>query len=140
MCELTWRSPAAQKQAGYSGSYVTDSQHKLSNTYFKVLLSNTWKAQKSAAGKPEFRAAAPSGAKTPNTKIQTEQGAQSYVYMTPTDLVIREDPALAAIAKEYAGDEARFVKDFAAAWTKAMNADRFQGPVGNVCYAPGANV
>ena len=26
-----------------------------------------------------------------------------------------------------------YAKDFAEAWTKLMNADRFQGPLGNVC-------
>jgi len=49
------------------------------------------------------------------------------------DMVIKRDPELAAIAKEYAGNNVLFVKDFASAWTKVMNADRFKGPMGNDC-------
>jgi catalase (peroxidase I) len=44
-----------------------------------------------------------------------------------------QDPKLSAIAKEYAADNAKFLKAFAAAWTKLMNADRFKGPAGSVC-------
>lgn len=54
-------------------------------------------------------------------------------YMTSEDMVIRNDPELAAIAKQYAADFELFVQDFAAAWTKVMNADRFRGPTGNEC-------
>jgi catalase (peroxidase I) len=46
--------------------------------------------------------------------------------MMPTDLALRWDPSLAAIAQDYAADNRLFLKNFAAAWTKLMNADRFE--------------
>ncbi len=46
---------------------------------------------------------------------------------TRADLVFGSNSRLRAYAEHYAQDdnEAKFVKDFAAAWTKVMNADRF---------------
>ena len=46
---------------------------------------------------------------------------------TRADLVFGSNSQLRAIAEVYASDDAkdRFVKDFAAAWTKVMNLDRF---------------
>lgn len=42
-------------------------------------------------------------------------------------------PELRYYADYYAADGDEYAKDFAAAWTKLMNADRFDGPLGNVC-------
>ncbi|CAN5191982.1 hypothetical protein BH24PSE1_BH24PSE1_09700 [soil metagenome] len=46
---------------------------------------------------------------------------------TRTDLVFGSNSQLRALSEVYASDDAgeKFVKDFAAAWTKVMNADRF---------------
>ena len=46
---------------------------------------------------------------------------------TPTDLVFGSSSELRAIAEVYASDDAKekFIKDFVKAWTKVMNADRF---------------
>jgi len=46
---------------------------------------------------------------------------------TPVDLIFGSNSELRAIAEVYAGDDAKhkFVTDFVAAWTKVMNADRF---------------
>jgi catalase-peroxidase len=43
------------------------------------------------------------------------------------DLVFGSNSELRAVAEVYAADDARekFVSDFVAAWTKVMNADRF---------------
>lgn len=49
------------------------------------------------------------------------------------DLVLKDDPEFAAIAKEYAADNTKFLQEFKSAWTKVMNADRFKGPAGSVC-------
>jgi catalase-peroxidase len=49
---------------------------------------------------------------------------------TRTDLIFGSNSQLRAIAEVYAekGCEAKFVRDFIAAWTKVMNADRFDLP------------
>ncbi|QCI95000.1 catalase/peroxidase HPI [Novosphingobium sp. EMRT-2] len=46
---------------------------------------------------------------------------------TPVDLIFGSNSELRAVSEAYASDDAReqFVKDFAAAWAKVMNADRF---------------
>jgi catalase-peroxidase len=46
---------------------------------------------------------------------------------TRVDLIFGSNSQLRAIAEVYAADDAkeRFVRDFAAAWTKVMNLDRF---------------
>jgi catalase-peroxidase len=46
---------------------------------------------------------------------------------TRVDLVFGSNSQLRALAEVYASDgaEASFVRDFAAAWTSVMNADRF---------------
>ena len=53
-------------------------------------------------------------------------GAQKYT-ATRTDLVFGSNSQLRAQAEVYAqsGSEEKFVHDFIAAWTKVMNADRF---------------
>jgi catalase-peroxidase len=47
---------------------------------------------------------------------------------TPVDLVFGSNAELRAVSEVYASDDAKqkFVTDFVAAWTKVMNADRFQ--------------
>ncbi|MEH6660160.1 MAG: peroxidase family protein, partial [Parasphingorhabdus sp.] len=46
---------------------------------------------------------------------------------TPVDLIFGSNSELRAVSEVYASDDAdqQFVEDFAAAWTKVMNADRF---------------
>ena len=46
---------------------------------------------------------------------------------TRTDLVFGSNSQLRALSEVYAADDAadKFVADFVAAWTKVMNADRF---------------
>ena len=46
---------------------------------------------------------------------------------TPVDLIFGSNSELRAVAEVYASDDAdqQFVEDFAAAWAKVMNADRF---------------
>ena len=46
---------------------------------------------------------------------------------TPVDLIFGSNSELRAVAEVYAANDAKekFVKDFANAWTKVMNLDRF---------------
>lgn len=62
------------------------------------------------------------------------------LYMTAADLAIKQHDSWKAIAEGYAANEAKFLKDFSAAWTKVMDADRFQGPAGSECSQPGAQL
>ncbi|WP_209425062.1 catalase/peroxidase HPI [Pararhodobacter sp. SW119] len=60
-------------------------------------------------------------------EIVDRKTGQAKWTATRVDLVFGSNAVLRAYAEVYAQDDAqeRFVKDFAAAWTKVMNADRF---------------
>lgn len=62
------------------------------------------------------------------------------LYMTASDLAIRQHDPWKAIAESYAADNSKFTRHFAAAWTKVMNADRFKGPAGSMCDESGAQL
>ena len=66
--------------------------------------------QNSTAGMAEYSAVDQSGTK---------------MYMTPADLAMRAAPTMRAVMQQYAADEGLFKREFVAAWTKVMNADRF---------------
>jgi hypothetical protein len=107
--------PAALAQAqGYSGTWDT-TPAKMDNTYYKLLLNTAWRGAKAPSGGAEY--ASPT----------------SGLVMTAEDLVIKNTPALAAIAREYALDNGKWLADFGRAWNKLMTADRFTGPAANAC-------
>jgi len=58
------------------------------------------------------------------------------LYLFKSDLLILFDAPLYAIAMDLAADPELFRTEWHAAWTKLMNADRFDGPAGNLCNAP----
>jgi catalase-peroxidase len=109
------RSAADQMSIGYSGSYNDTSA--LSNSFFNVLLKNTWAMQMSSSNKVEYKAT----------------GATAYV--TPQDIALIYNPIYLAIVQEYAANNTLFLEDFAATWTALVNMDRFSGPTGNLCSA-----
>lgn len=86
----------------------------LSNDFFVNLLdmSTQWSKSSKAEGIYEGRDRA-------NGKMKWTA--------TPVDLIFGSNSELRAIAEVYASDDAKhkFVTDFVAAWTKVMNADRF---------------
>jgi len=65
-------------------------------------------------------------------------GKQEKWRATRTDLVFGSNSQLRATAEVYAekGNEEKFVRDFVAAWTKVMNADRFDLPQGKKSKEP----
>jgi catalase-peroxidase len=104
-------------QTNYDNSQLgmfAESKDKLSNEYFIKLLEmgTTWKARDDKNEIFEGR-----DSKTNNLKWTA----------TRADLIFGSNSELRAIAEVYASADAsdKFVKDFAAAWTKVMNLDRF---------------
>lgn len=111
------RSPTQQKRLGYSGSYVSDPS-TLTNEFYKLLLSEEWVPVQDGA---EF-------------VVSTEYTAVGKdIYITGADLVLTKDPRYREIVKEFADDEALFKETLVDSWTRLMNADRFDGPAGNLC-------
>ncbi len=86
----------------------------LSNDYFVNLLDMSTKWTKSATVEGLYEGA---DRKTGQVKWTA----------TPVDLVVGSQSELRAVAEVYGArdGQARFVKDFVAAWTKVMNLDRF---------------
>jgi len=101
--------------ANYGGSkhgVFTDKVGTLSNDFFVNLtdMANRW---------------VPRGVNAYDI-VDRKSGAVKWT-ATRADLVFGSNSILRAYAEVYAQDDAKekFVKDFVAAWTKVMNADRF---------------
>ncbi len=102
--------------ANYDGSKLgvfTDTPGALTNDFFANLLDydTTWTPATEDATTFEGR---------------TGDGQVKWTG-SRVDLVFGSNSELRAVAEVYASDDARekFVQDFVAAWTKVMNADRF---------------
>lgn len=99
------RSVVQLEMKGFNGSYTTDPS-ELSNNYFKILLNNDW---------------------VKDSKVGQYKSVNGSLYMLDSDLVIKADSTLAAIAQEFAGNNTLFLEEFKSAWTKLLNADRYDG-------------
>ena len=87
----------------------------LSNTLYKVLLTNTWE-------------------EVPGSNGGEYQSVENpALYALATDLALIWDPEFKAQSTLYAQDNELFLEEFGYAWTALMNADRFDGPFGNEC-------
>jgi len=90
--------------------------------YFETILSEQWEEnQVRETGKTQYKVVG------------------KDLFALRTDLLIRFDPELASHAQDFASDNALFLDTFAAAWTKVMNQDRFDGPTGNICDRAGCD-
>ncbi|WP_046079440.1 catalase/peroxidase HPI [Halomonas sp. HG01] len=102
---------------GSKHGVFTDREGQLSNDFFVNLtdMANHWKP----AGKGLY-------------EIRDRKSDQVKWTATRIDLVFGSNSVLRSYAEVYAQDdnEAKFVKDFVAAWTKVMNADRFDLELG----------
>ncbi len=99
---------------GTSHGVLTDRKGQLTNDFFRNLLdmSTEWVAQSDREDVFDGKDRASGEVKWTGTRV---------------DLVFGSNSQLRALAEVYAQDdaEAKFVADFVAAWTKVMNADRF---------------
>ena len=123
------RSAVLQAFRGYNGSWGIGKEiSTLTNSYFSVLLDNDWELVPHRGGRgmvetdPEYFSVSKGG-----------EREQPVRYVMHSDLAILHDPILRAIAMEFASDEDAFLAAFTSGWNKLMNADRFDGPDGNLC-------
>ena len=95
---------------------LTDRPGQLTNDFFRNLLDmqTAWQ-QVESGGDEEF------------VGSDRESGEHKWT-ATRTDLVFGSNSQLRALSEVYAADDAadKFVRDFVAAWTKVMDADRFE--------------
>lgn len=109
------RSSSIESTLGCIGGLVPDAS-LVSNDYFKLLLNQTWTA-------------------SPTVPDVFVSSAISGVALR-TDLNLKWHPDWLAIVEEMASDNKLFLIEFASAWTKLMNIDRFDGPAENICNQP----
>ena len=124
------RSAAYMKGLGYTGSWSTNPSI-LDNTYFDVLLNLDYLPVGSSQQPHLGR-----GLVKPPTILEEYKATDANVYMTGFDMAIRYNPILRAIAQNYLSNNDMFMHHFKEGWTKLMNADRFDGPYGNLCHDP----
>jgi len=98
--------------------FKSNIDHRLSNRFFAILKSKNWTKHTT---------------QTSTFKKRVYKSIDGQTLMFSTDIMFHDDPELKGIAEEYVYDNERFLDDFAAAWTKIANADRFDGPYGNLC-------
>mmetsp|Transcript_48607 Transcript_48607/g.122316 ORF Transcript_48607/g.122316 Transcript_48607/m.122316 type:complete len:301 (+) Transcript_48607:3-905(+) len=93
---------------------ATSNPAQLTNDFFMSLISNDW--QKTTVNSQVLY-------KATNADIFTQQPNLALIW----------DAEYLALVQEFASSEDRFQSEFASVWTMIMNADRFDGPTGNVC-------
>lgn len=94
-------------RSGFEGPWTTNPT-VFSNSFFTTLLDNEWEETTSPAGKRQY------------TDVKTRQ-----LTMLHTDLQFKLDANFKKHVISYATDNNKFMDDFAAAWIKLVNADRF---------------
>jgi len=98
---------AHASKSGFEGPW-THEPTTLSNEFFKVLWNNDWVETLS-----------------PMNRTQFTDKATGTLMMLHTDLEFKTDPEFKSFVEQYKEDNALFLADFAAAWEKLINADRF---------------
>jgi catalase-peroxidase len=99
---------------GSSAGVLTQTPGQLNNAFFVNLLDMKYQWAKSASTEGLYEG--------------KDRATGKVVFTaTPVDLVFGSNSELRAVAEVYASDDAKekFIRDFDAAWTKVMNADRF---------------
>lgn len=118
------RSVEYMKLLGYSGSYTTVTE-QLNNEFFSTLLNEEWTVVEGTSDLPF-------GSEYTN--------ADGTKFITERDFALLLEPAFLAALFEFAASEFLFLREFEAAWTQLMDADRFDGPVGNLCDNTNARI
>jgi len=100
------------------GTGTSRFEPRLSNRFFAILQSKDWISHSSRISA---------------FKKRLYKARNSHTFMFSTDLMFKNDPELREATDEYVYNNEKFLDDFAAAWTKLANADRFDGPHRNTC-------
>ena len=113
-------------RSGFASGAWTSDWTALNNGYFVELIAAQWTpVTESTSGYVSYGA---NSTRAPGTPLR----------MLQTDMLLKWNPEYLAIAEEFAADNGAFLDAFAAAWTKLVNADRFEGASGSVCAQPAA--
>jgi len=102
---------------------ATDDQS--GSSYFKRLLFSDWE-----------RVEVELGGKTKT--LYKSKNSRRLRTIERAEYLLTIEPEFRAAAQDFATEPQVLAQEFAAAWTKIMNADRYDGPAGNLCtpYSP----
>ena len=103
----------------------------LDNEYFANLLDESWQEYSSGNGSGNGNGNGSGNGSAVDTTQYTN--SDKSLFMLKTDLELLWDPAFKAIAQEYASDPDALDEDFAAAWSRLIDLDRFQAPPKGAC-------
>ena len=108
--------------------------------YFTALMTERWEPTGDAATPCTAslfgsRTLAPDGAPL---QCRRYKAVGKELYLFESDLLVKWDAPLYSIAMDFAASPALYRAEYRAAWTKLMNADRFDGPASNLCDTPAA--
>jgi len=103
-------------QAGLENKGWAQDPTVVSNLFFQTLITEDWEEHT-----------------VPSSGAKQYKAAGKDLFMLHTDLMIKYDPELLAIAQEFASSNKSFLEAFAYAWRKLVISDRFDGPTANLC-------
>lgn len=109
-------------RAGFKGGQWSQSPDVFDNQYFKRLFAYDWRSIKLG------------GTRVYKPLCQFTFDCEFGVaFILETDFMLRYDQEFAPISLQFAAHQNLFAEALARGWTKLMNADRFDGPVDNMC-------
>jgi len=92
-------------RSGFHGAWVNNPT-RFSNTYFRLMLSRSWKEKTLDNGVRQF--------------VHYDEDAEEELMMLPTDLALLSDPSFRQWVELYAKDKERFFADFAKVFAKLV--------------------
>ncbi|KAK5116872.1 hypothetical protein LTR85_009132 [Meristemomyces frigidus] len=92
-------------RSGFHGAWVNNPT-RFSNTYFRLMLSRSWKEKVLDSGVRQF--------------VHYDEDAEEELMMLPTDLALLSDPSFRPWVELYANDKERFFEDFAKVFAKLV--------------------
>ena len=118
------------------GGGAAAAQQQSENAFFSSLLTERWEltgdeATPCTAGL--FGSRSVDAATGAPLTCHRYKAVGKELYLFKSDLLIKFDAPSLAIAQDFAQDVDLFHAEYRAAWVQLMNADRFDGPAGNVC-------
>ncbi|KAH9839601.1 putative heme-binding peroxidase [Teratosphaeria destructans] len=92
-------------RSGFHGAWVNNPT-RFSNTYFRLMLSRSWKEKTLDNGVRQF--------------VHYDEDAEEELMMLPTDLALVSDPSFRPWVELYAKDKDRFFEDFSQVFAKLI--------------------
>ncbi|KAF2765878.1 putative heme-binding peroxidase [Teratosphaeria nubilosa] len=92
-------------RSGFHGAWVNNPT-RFSNTYFRLMLSRSWKEKTLDNGVRQF--------------VHYDEDAEEELMMLPTDLALVSDPSFRPWVELYAKDKNRFFEDFSRVFAKLI--------------------